>query len=340
MSQDLKGNVVDLDVNCWKCGYNLNGLREDACCSGCGESVNESIAHEKQIENQQDCVDSGVTCVNCHYNLTSLKTSDECPECGVVVSFSHEYGDTIRDFGWAKKIYEGTGCGLIAMICWFGLLLVIPFYEFTNHLIFKWLGWLVELLFFGLSLIGCGFIIKSVWLLGVRNRYKKEEFRQRLTVWLMWAAFLLIVFQIGGCSIISFLRLPFSVMDVQDDAEWLSGVLSFSFILGPIWLVKVLGSVSGQIHLPEPMHVKRTHKIICNIMKLLVGYLIIGIISYLIGVFSEVYWILTVSEIVFRFDILMIVIGSTFLLGYGMLIYSLREKLKPVVLDNRVWRIK
>jgi predicted RNA-binding Zn-ribbon protein involved in translation (DUF1610 family) len=110
--------VIEQDLPCAVCGYNLRTARRDGRCPECGIEVAETLGTAPDPEpwrapvSSEGLVEADVHCVGCGYNLRTRPAGGRCPECGLDVAES--LGQDIADpaaagramwwLAWARTI--------------------------------------------------------------------------------------------------------------------------------------------------------------------------------------------------------------------------------------------
>lgn len=87
--------VIEQDLPCAVCGYNLRTARRDGRCPECGIEIAETLGSAplepepwRAPVSAVGLVDGDVPCVGCGYNLRTRPTAGRCPECGLHVAES------------------------------------------------------------------------------------------------------------------------------------------------------------------------------------------------------------------------------------------------------------
>ena len=94
--------VIDHDLSCGQCGYDLRGTTMGQACPECGHrivtkkhdeqaalySVYDELDILVQREGQATIIDRDWSCSSCGYNLRGLRVGANCPECGRIEWYS------------------------------------------------------------------------------------------------------------------------------------------------------------------------------------------------------------------------------------------------------------
>lgn len=115
----LTGAVIDRDLPCRSCGYNLRGLRFGRPCPECGEAAAlpgfEAEPSPPPPPKPGTPIDEDLACAACGYNLRGLKYGSDCPECGAMVHAIRPLHDLMLDASPVERHRYQVGLALAAL---------------------------------------------------------------------------------------------------------------------------------------------------------------------------------------------------------------------------------